>query len=506
MAITSKALKSLKANRLILLFFVLSIIVRIPNIDRPISKHHEFNVAFFLIPMEIWEEEGVKSHSFIPSYTYFSENDKNISSPIGVQEGVKNGKNYYLSFPSFSYLLPYFIFKGLHFDISALNLQIFNLFIHFLIIFFLYKTLILLFRDKQAAIIGSLLYLFSPGSLWFHGNAYTHHVLSILFLVLSCYYIIKLKKAETVNKADYILLSLSLICIMFTEWIGFLLVFTIGIITILLKLKKPLYNRIFIISVAAAIIVLSLLFIQYNSFIGWKNYLSYLTNRLDVRSTIKNNEISVFNQIFSLFKWYIISYGIWLIFILMIWIISLKQLQIFKTIKNNWDTILLFVFPVLLYHIIFMEFTISHDYSVLIDGIPLSLLCAFLVTKSKFVRTNYLSITWILIIFSVAQYYYINRPGEFNQNGDKYSVYMDIGNVIRKNAKNDETVFIVGCNYNIPSTNPQIMYYAKRNFEAIKNKDEAFVFLKKQGKDKGIIFYLENGKVDTTMRISTELK
>lgn len=506
MKITSKALKSIKANRLILLFYALSVIVRIPNIDRPISKHHEFNVAFFLIPMEIWEKEGIKTHSFIPSYTYFSENDKNISSPIGVQVGVKDGKNYYLSFPSFSYLLPYFIFKGLHFEVSALNLQIFNLFVHFLIILFLYKTFVLLFLDKNAAQIGSTLYLFSPSPLWFHGNAYTHHVLSILFLVLSLYYIIKLNKTEVIKKADYILLSLSLIFLMFTEWIGFLLVFTIGIITILNRFKNPLYNRILIISIIVSIVVLTILFIQYDSFIGWENYLSYLTNRFDVRSTLKNNNISPLYQILTIFKWYIISYGIWIAFIITLTIIYFKQLAILKTIKKHWTISLLFVFPVILYHLIFLEFTTSHDYSVLIDGIPFSLLCAFLVSKSSYLKSNYVLATSFLIGLSVVQYYYINRPGEFNQNGDRYSMYMDIGKSIQENAHEDETIFIVGCNYNVPSTNPQIMYYAKRNFEAINNKDEAFIFLKKQGKNKGIIFYLKDNKIDTTMRISTELK
>jgi len=506
MKLISSKLTSIKANKLILLLFVLSVIIRIPNIDRPISKHHEFNVAFFLIPMEIWEKEGVKTHYFIPSYTYFAENDKNISSPIGVQEGIKNGRNYYLSFPSFSYLLPYFVFQSLHLEISALNLQIFNLFLHFTLIFFLYKILLLLFREKHIALIGSALYLFAPGPLWFHGNAYTHHVLSVLFLVISLYYIVKLLQSENINKIDFLFLAVSLICLLFTEWIGFFLVFTIGVIAIFKKFNHRLFNIALMIATISAILVLAILFFQYNAFIGWQKYLSYLTNRFDVRSTISNDETSILTQIFALFKWYLISYGIWIAFIFVLFIAYFKQLAILKTIKQHWTIVLLFVLPVILYHLIFMGFTISHDYSVLIDGIPLSLFCAFLVSKSALLKKHLVTVLGLLITFSVAQYYYINRPGEFNQNGNKYAIYMNIGKSIQEHTLSNETVFIVGCNYNIPASNPQIMFYAKRNFEAINQKDEAINFLKKQKKTKGIIFYLENDRVNSIERISTELE
>lgn len=506
MKLFSSALTSIKANKLILLIFVLSVIVRIPNIDRPISKHHEFNVAFFLIPMEIWQKEGVKNHFFVPSYTYFSENDKNILSPIGVEAGMKNGRNYYLSFPSFSYLLPYFVFQSLKLDISALNLQIFNLFLHFVLIWFLYKTLFLLFKEKHIAILGSALYLFAPGPMWFHGNAYTHHVLSVLFLVISLYFIVKLLQIEQRKKVDFIFLTIALVCLLFTEWIGFLLVFTIGIITILKRLKNRSLNIIFIIATSGTILVIAVLFFQYNSFIGWDKYISYLTNRFDVRTTITNDEISVFTQFFTLLKWYLISYGIWILFASILFIIYFKKLALLSTIKKHWAIILLFVFPVIIYHLIFMGFTISHDYSVLIDGIPLSLFWAFLVSKSDFFKKHYLKVLGVLIVFSVTQYYFINRPGELNQNGDKYALYMNIGKSIRKNAKSDETVFIVGCNYNVPATNPQIMYYAKRNFVAINQKEEALDFLKKHNQKKGIIFSLKNNEIDSIVHISYELR
>ena len=208
MSFLSYIVDCIRNYKIVFILFVVSVLVRIPTLNRPISKHHEFNLAFFLIPMEIWEKDGITAHSFVPPYTYFSENDKYISSPIGVQEGIKNGKNYYLSFSSFSYLLPYFLFQSLHLEITALNLQLYNLFLHLILILFLFKLLLLLFRNKNAALLGSTLYLFAPGPLWFHGNAYTHHVLSVLFFVLTVYYVIKIYQDDKRNILDLSLIHI----------------------------------------------------------------------------------------------------------------------------------------------------------------------------------------------------------------------------------------------------------------------------------------------------------
>jgi len=500
-------IKGLLINyKLVLILFAISVIIRIPNIDRPISKHHEFNVAFFLIPMEIWEKEGVKTHCYIPPYSYFGENDKNITSPIGVQAGIKNGTNYYLSFPSFSYLLPYFIFQCLHLEISALNLQIFNLSMHLILILFLYKTLLLIFRKKNAALIGSALYLFAPGPLWFHGNAYTHHVLSVLFLVLTLYYAVKLSQAQKSKKTDYIYLAISLTCLLFTEWIGFLLVFTIGIIVLLKRFRNRSFNKAFLFMIIISLIVFGALYIQYNSFIGWDNYIAYLSNRFEVRSTITNDETSIISQIINLFKWYIISYGVWLALIAILLVLYFKKLDIVHTANKHWSTIMLFTLPIILYHFIFMGFTMSHDYSVLIDGIPMSLLCAFLVSKVDFFTLHSLKFIGVLIVLSAGQYYFINRPGEFNHNGDRYDVYLKIGESIRENAKLDETIFIKGCNYDIPATNPQIMFYAKRNFVAVERKADAISFLKKHNRTRGIIFTLHKSEISEIIRLRLDLK
>ena len=451
--------------------------------------------------MEIWEKDGITAHSFVPPYTYFSENDKYISSPIGVQEGIKNGKNYYLSFPSFSYLLPYFLFQSLHVEITALNLQLYNLFLHLILILFLYKLLLLLFHNKNAALLGSTLYLFAPGPLWFHGNAYTHHVLSALFFVLTVYFIIKIYQDDKRNILDNVFLVVSSTCLLYTEWIGFLLVFTLGVIVAIKKLKNRRLNNLLALTLISTGIVSSILYFQYSSFIGWENYISYLTNRFDVRSSLNNDTTSIFTQLLNLFKWYIVSYGVWIAFILSILLFQIKEIRVITTFSKRLDVILLFILPVILYHIIFMGFTLSHDYSVLIDGVPLCLLCAFLASKSTFVNTHVPKITFVLITFSIVQYYFINRPGEFNQNDDRYDTYMTIGNSIKKNAQSDETVFIIGTNYAIPSTNPQIMFYAKRNFVSIKEKSEAVTFLKKQKKYKGIIFYLEDANIESIERI-----
>ena len=87
-----------------------------------------------------------------------------------------------------------------------------------------------------------------------------------------------------------------------------------------------------------SLLVLGTLYIQYNSFIGWEKYVAYLTNRFDVRSTITNDETSIISQIFTLLKWYIISYGVWLVLIPILFVLYFRKVEIVKTVKTVTNT------------------------------------------------------------------------------------------------------------------------------------------------------------------------
>src|SRR5436190_14555087 len=93
-------------NPLVILscIFLLSVVVRIPTLDRPLSKHHEFCTAVSLRVLQIWDEAGIKTYHFNPVMTYPNAADKfinNFASASGKMMDA-GGNFYYVSHPPFA--------------------------------------------------------------------------------------------------------------------------------------------------------------------------------------------------------------------------------------------------------------------------------------------------------------------------------------------------------------------------------------------------------------------
>ena len=103
----------------------------------------------------------------------------------------------------------------------------------------------------------------------------------------------------------------------------------------------------------------------------------------------------------------------------------------------------------------------------------------------------------IYMLASVCQYYYINRPGERSQNGDRYAEMRDIGKAIAVQSSKEEVVFLKGMK---PS--PEIVFYAGRNIKQVENEIEAVGFLQRYGRSKGALFEVVDGKAGIVRKIA----
>lgn len=495
----------LRRNNIILCFlFALSLLLRTPTLDRPVSKHHEFNIAFFLIPMEIWEKEGIIAHHFFPPYNYGNSNDKFIYSLIAVEEGIKDGTEYYLSFPGFSYILPYFFMKLFFLKISVLNLQLFNLIIHFLICLILFKILNSQFENLPA-LFGTSLYIFSPGTMWFHGNAYSFHSLSVFTCLLTVYALILYFQYQGNRTSNLFYFGISLFFFLYTEWIAIIFIFFLFIFLFFQHKQNDKVKNIMLVSALALSLFFLLLLFQNASFFGVDQYVEYLTNRFSHRSTLVNRTIPLNIQLVSVSKHFVSTYGIWL---LLFFFLIAKPVR--KSINDkSYRPVAIYVtlffillLSVLFYHLLFMQFTVEHDYSVLMDGLLISSMIAFMIARYKLNSKQYFSLFCLMIIASAIQYYYINPPGEYSLKNDLYASYKNIGTTIKQTSTQDETVFIKGFSSKMDRNNPQIVYYSKRNFLPIDHTEEAYVFLRKQHRFKGRIYLLEFDKIKNIIPVN----
>jgi hypothetical protein len=161
----------------LLALFALSVVIRIPNLNRPLSKHHEFCTALTLIIVQSWTDEGIRARDFNPSTTFSLSADKFINN-CSMDTMQRDGSFYYLSHPPLAYYVPYALFRILNINPGALELELINLLFEFITVVFIYLIIALLSNveaRKQMcgiALLASGIYLFLPVTLWFQSNVY----------------------------------------------------------------------------------------------------------------------------------------------------------------------------------------------------------------------------------------------------------------------------------------------------------------------------------------------
>jgi hypothetical protein len=470
--------------------FLISLLVRLPNLNRPLSKHHEFNAAFFMIPMEIWNESSIFRYHGSPVLNYENPSDKGINNFTVGNTSYRNSY-YYLSFGAGSYVIPYF-FMQLFGGPSILYLQIFSILIHLVSTLFLIALTKSIFRlnslDEKYALIAGIAFLLLPHTLWFNGNGYTHHSLVVLFFLGSVWATFKWITEE--NSTLYgTLYFLFLFLTIYTEWIGCILGCTnILVVFFIFKNKSWAYLSL---TLAAILSSLGLIYWQYASLIGGDRLVDYLTNRFFARSDLDNISSGYVYFFKRMTFWFMVGYLPLLAFILYLTVKAKSFSKIIQTFKQ----VAILLIPSWIHHFVFSEFSAAHDYSVLIDAVYLCIITAILSFHIHLLYFSRRKLGIVAITYAVSTiliFYGINRPGEVSQRGERYDSFKQIGEFIKLEASKDEVIFIQGLN-DLPC--PQVLYYAKRNFYTIQHESEIKAKLHTRTEKKAVFFKIKNYEI-----------
>src|ERR1043165_5917393 len=150
--------------------FLLSSDLRLPQLNRPLSKHHEFCTAISLRIMQIWYDNGIAKYGYNPVMTFNNPADKFINNSANASGKMidKEGNYYYVSHPPFAYYFPFALFKLVHIRPDVLPLQILNLIFHFISGLFVYFTVCLLSFSRarnlpyRPGVVAFIIYIFLP--------------------------------------------------------------------------------------------------------------------------------------------------------------------------------------------------------------------------------------------------------------------------------------------------------------------------------------------------------
>lgn len=502
----------------LLLVFALSVLVRLPNLDRPLSKHHEFVTTISLRILQIWDKEGAAKYNFNPVMNYPGKANKFINNHASTTGTMRDseGNYYYVSHPPFAYIMPHAFHQLLHIKPTNLSLQIFHLLVNLVSALFIYLIVCLLGQQKPFAklyisgLVGVVVYLFNPGVLWFQTNTYMSDMLVHLFFILGVYTMLKLLMRKRFFSIKYLVYySLFLFLMIYTSWLGLFFAFAVFLYSLIKLRNEKVFLPLIFITIGVSFFALWLIVKQYSIIAGTDAFVLQMLDRVSERGSLAGSGFFGFfimkiKQTFTVIKTYMLSYlPIFLLLITFGWLVLTKaKLRIVFT-KNGYRFLWLSTLPVLLLHFTLLNYS-GHHFVSLYGSLFLSVLIAILYDKLRqaevMSRLMLNAGVVILAVLSVAIYYYINRPGAYSWKGDYYAEGKDIGEFVKVNAEDDEVVFYSGK----VALDPQIIVYAERNMLRIKSEEEAMDFLQKRNLSKGVWIHADNEDAFLVKRLELE--
>jgi hypothetical protein len=469
----------------LLLAFSISVAVRAPLLDRPLSGHHEFCTAFTLILLENWHTDGISHHHGAPVITF--SNDADRGAPwMGSDHAERDGRYYYLSHPALGLYLPYLWFQVLGQPPTVVGLQAFNLLFHLLtaIGLFLLIRAVVGDRSERAPLFAAVLYLFMPAPLWFHGNVF----MSDIFVV--AIWVWHVVSAQRVFADDHpgprwrSLFGLSLALAVFAGWLG-VLAAAVDLLLIGRRWKRgdqARSGKLALIVVGSTLIPLMITAWTYAGVVGAEGLLGYLKGRLIHRSSTTGiGDEGVLLHVKRLLMNYRTGFLPVLLMVLAAipGLLRAQRSGMLRVPPAIWVFVALTSGPVLLEHILLLEYA-DHDFAALKGGL-------FLCGSAALLLDHVGNLPWakrfpgmVLLVLCGFGAWYFHRI-----NGDAGTTdHRDQGLAIAARITPEQVFFWQG-----PSPEPQTVWYAHRTPWAVRDRAEAIEVLVSTGRAYGIIVH-----------------
>ena len=475
----------------VLFCFLASVVIRAPNLNRPLSDHHEWVTAQTMIALQNLHAQGALRHRFVPIQTYPLPADKFVYD-LGIKVHDENGNGYYTSLPPFSVIAPYLLFTALSLDFSVLNLQLFNLAGHLFATLLLYFTLCrVLSRGSSphtASAVGAATFIFLAPNLWYYSNVYSWDTFWHYLWVAGILCVIRISDAiqhSRLTIGSLVLLGLVIFFITYSEYQGLIFGGCVAAWGLRKKRQSSDYARVALIAAGTAFLALCLTVYQYSSQVGPEVFAKSVMQTAGHRRYLGD------------YQWLQIaaSYGRGVPYLLLpvvvmagVWMRWGRREWIRKIHEDEWLFLYLSVVPVVIHHLLLPQWTAEHDYSIVKTLVFLAALIAWLFQKTGATpgvpRMGKVAV-WTGLVAALGGSLYVYQFG-FARTAET-SRYQDLGHEIAA-ALDSEVVFAVSAE----SIVPQVIYYAQRNIQTVAGKEDALLWLKHHGRDKGRLFYVDS--------------
>jgi len=479
---------------ILLAAFCVSLLVRWPLLNRPLSGHHELCTALVLIALHNWHHDGFMAHHHAPAITFTGSADL-IPPGYTDAHGLRNGTLYYLSHPPLAFDLPHALFTLTATEPNALGLQLFNIFFHMLTAIGLYLVVREIrgeaARPSGAELFASLLYLFMPAPLWFHGNAYMSDMFvqnAWVWHVLVALRALKSERPISWRSAAWCAVTLFITTAI--SWPGVWAGIALATIALWQWRANRDATRLRLVSAAVLGVGLALGYTAWRwlQVVDADALLAYFTGRYADRGTAGMHGVG--STIGMLALNYRIS---WLPLLLPLALLLWKRKPVALGAGSPWLFVTLTGLPVLLELLFLLEYT-GHDFAALKAGV---LLCGLGGLGLSALRARW---PWVALAVTCAAgvlyFYWINPP--YVTNKAMLTMHQMQGEAMTDAARSDEMVFTLGF-----TPEPQSQWYAKRTLFRVDDLERARELLRASGNRKGIVFH-ETDQGLTHERITVE--
>jgi len=487
------------------MLFLVSVIVRWPFLNRPLSPHDEWLTSTVLRTMQIWEMEGAwKSYKFLPIATYPGRANYHIDNQGGVSDPL--GRQYYMSYPPLAYIVPYVALQVFGVRTEVLPLQIFCLLLHYACAWLIYLVVSLLMRQRDSryarlgGAVAAAIYVFSPATLWLHSNIYMSDMFIQPLFILGVYIYLRILLSKDVPIALLLSLGAVVLLMIYTDWLGVCFAFAV-LLHGLYRWRIPTMRWMTVTMLVAGTLGFLLILVHYSQVNGLAAFLQYSRTKFLERSALSDKYTSRLSlqswaQVVGHYKKGFFPGTIIYIGVMAVGTLILSRVGLRKPYQNRlWGSaIFVTTVPVILHHVLLFNFTFHHDFSILKSAVLLSILAGVFsgllldemdrlqVSKRQWVRiAPVLGLLGLICWINVTSFYAINKP-------DASTVYRDSGLAIRQLAQPNEIVFVVMTDPLGPY--PQLVWYAKRNLAVWVDENVALQLMALNNVDRGIVFTL----------------
>jgi len=447
-----------RALSIVLFFFLLSVFIRLPNLNRPVSKHYEFNTAVIMINIISWRQAGGGDQfHYTPLMNFQHTGDKLPPNNLYID---KNGNTVYLSYGPGWYILPYFFYQWLNLPAIPIYLEILNLIFHLasvLLFFFLLEQLIPHDVPHRHYIVsaGCAFMIFSPGAIWFLGNGYINigimlpFVIGVFLLILPM-----LTDPEKISASRLIPFVILIIILIYIDWYILFLGLLTGLVVLIKIRQNKKYGLLLFVLTCSIISGITLVFIQFASHMGREAVAGYWFHRFSDRG-LNLAGSSFIKKLSYLFVYFLTSF-LPLIVLLVFSFLNGWRRKILPAWSGAEILFLrLFTASLLFYNFILFDWSTDHEFSIL----PWCILLSFIAARLAGSFQNIHSASRLIVLFiliSIVQYYWINRPGPIARDGLAYDSFKKLGMSL-SHIPPDYAICI-----NLEQ-NPMVEYYAGRN-------------------------------------------